>query len=281
MPSSVLEKLHKTWPELDLSICVLGRRYAKDVIHRQIDEKLLSSPLLKSLTYEIIYEGYSSDSPMSPEWTKLTRAISSGGGLRVLRIKATSGGVCGEEPDKALQLDVCRDSHLPALEEFTLDGSFYHWDDEHSEMFARSVDTSRLHTLNFPTSMTASFFRAFKKQLPGLKKFRIGRCGSGHVIADFVKSIEGLELLAIDGQAPAIDVLWPAIMQHKNTLKSLCLRERVGVARLEEVMNSFPSVTCLGWDVPYEVIECTFESIEQDELTSYRIEQTTSISCHV
>jgi hypothetical protein len=261
MPPLVLDKLRKTWPDLQLAVRVLGRKYAKKSGHLQMDEKLLSSSLLTSLTYDVIYHGYQADRSASFEWAKLTRATSVGGCLRVLRIQIQAGG---EEPESDSQLALSQNLHLPALEEFTLHGAYdYNFTDEHSQMLVNSVDTSTLHTLNFGGGMPTAFFKAFTGRLSGLRTLRveIRRNVNVEIIADFIKSVEGLELLDIDGPTSVIDGLWPAIVQHRATLKNLHLRQHIGIGRLQEVVNSFPSVEHLGWNVRYEVKDCTLVAI--------------------
>jgi hypothetical protein len=265
MPPSVLDKLHNTWPDLELSVRVLGRRLAKNSGHRQMDEKLLSSSLLRSLTYDIIYPGYQADHS-AIEWAKLTRAISVGGGLRVLRIRIQYGG---EEPESDLQLELPQDSHLPALKELTLHGAHgFNWTDEHCRRLASSVDMSTLHTLNFARGMPTPFLKAFTGRLPDLKtlRFEIGRNANAEITADFIESVKGLELLDIDGPISVMDTLWPAIVQHRATLKSLCLRQNMAIGRLEEVVNSFPLMQRLGWNVLYEVNESTIVAMNETHL---------------
>jgi hypothetical protein len=263
MPPSVLDKLHKTWPDLELSVRVLGRRHAEKSSHRQMDEKLLSSSLLRSLTYEVIYQGYQANRSASLEWAKLTRAISVGGCLRVLRIQIQEGG---EELESDAQLALSWDSHLPALEEFTLDGAYdYNWTDEHCRMLANSVGMSTIRTLNFVGGMPTAFSKAFTGRTPGLKTLRMGirRTVNVGTTADFIKVVEGLELLDIDGPESVIDALWPAIVQQRATLKSLHLRQHIKVGRLEEVVNSFPCVERLGWNVRYEVKQCNLIAMNE------------------
>jgi hypothetical protein len=263
MPPLVLDKLHKTWPDLELSVRVLGRRHGVKSSHRQMDEQLLSSSLLRSLTYEVTYQGYEADHSASLEWGKLTRAISVSSCLRVLRIQIYMGG---ERSESNPQLALPQDFQLPALEEFALYGAYdLRWTDEHCQMLDSSVGMSTLHTLNFARGMPTSFFRTFTGRLPGLKTLRleITRNANVEVTADFIKSIEGLELLDIDGPASVIDVLWPAIVQHRTTLKRLYLRQHIEIGRLEEVSNSFPCVERLGWNVLYKVKECTLVAINE------------------
>ncbi|KAH7385164.1 hypothetical protein DE146DRAFT_748088 [Phaeosphaeria sp. MPI-PUGE-AT-0046c] len=252
VPPSVLDKLQKTWPDLELFVNVRGRGRAKHPDHKQMDERLLSSSLLRSLTYQVIYQGYQDNIPVSLEWAKLTRAISAGGNLRVLRIQIQAGG---DEPQSESQLELSRALHLPALEEFSLQGTYYNnWNDEHCRMLANSVDMSKLHTLNIANGMPTSFFRAFTWRLPGIKTLRleIRRQDDIGATAAFIRSVDGLEVLDIDAPPSVVDALWPVIVQHSATLKNLCLRAKVDIERLEQVTNSFSLIQRLGWRIPHK-----------------------------
>lgn len=253
IPPRVLDKLHHTWPDLELTVHVLLRKHSKNHVHRQMDGKLLSSSLLRSLTYEVIYEGYQADHPASQEWAKITRAISAGGNLRMLKVHMKE---CREEPENDSQVELSRDRRLPALEEFTLYGAYsYNWSDDHCRMLADSVDLSTLHTLNLSSGMPTTFFKAFTGRLPGLKTLRVEIRRNVNVdsTASFISAVNTLQSLDIDGPTSVVDILWPAIVQHRATLTDICLRKHVSLGRLEEIMKTFPSVKRLGWNVPYEV----------------------------
>ena len=58
---------------------------------RQMDKKLLSS-LMRSLTYDIIFQGDEADGPASLGWVKLTCAVSVGGCHCVLSIQIQESG---------------------------------------------------------------------------------------------------------------------------------------------------------------------------------------------
>jgi len=287
----VLDKLHVTWPNLELTVHVLHREHATNVKHRQMDENLLSSPLLRNLTYNIFFQSYIADEPSRSEWPKLTRAIAAGGNLRRLRIQSQQDGneyrgiqvLNDTEPQKFMRFDLLPETRLPALEEFTLHevrhygSSSYLWDTEHCKMLRDLTDWSKLHTLNFASDMPTAFFTVFTGLLPELKSLRFGipRGVNGEAATKFIKSFRALESLDIDHSASAINSLWPAIKQHKETLHTLMLRGDFGswdypvhleVSRLEKIVRKFPSLKRLGWDVSWESREKSLELISSMRL---------------
>lgn len=240
----VLDKLHATWPKLELSVHVLNREHARDVRHRQMDEKLLSSPLLRNLTYNIFFQGHAADKPSRSEWPKLTRAIAAGGNLRRLRIQSQKDGneyygikvLNDTEPQNLMRFDISPETRFPALEEFMLyevrhyGRSSYQWDTEHCKMLRDSTDWSKLRTLNFASDMPTAFFTVFSGLLPELKSLRFGipRGTNGEAASKFIKSVRALKSLDIDHSASNMDALWPAIKQHKETLETVILRGDFG-----------------------------------------------------
>jgi hypothetical protein len=242
-----------------------------------MDEQLLSSPLLKSLTYNVILGGGSENYPARSEWPKLTRAIVAGGNLCILKIQSQSDGskysdgqvLSDTEPEMLMRLDIEHGTRLPALEEFTLHDvrcygrSTYLWDAEHCELLRKAMDWSKLRTLDFASDMPTGFFAAFTGRLPGLEKlrFRISRDDMSGlpVVSEFIKSVNGLESLDInqpqyvaDAKA-ALPALWPAITHHRDTLKELIVRQNFALpeefSRLEEIATSFPLLKRFGWNL--------------------------------
>jgi uncharacterized membrane protein YsdA (DUF1294 family) len=63
MSATVFDMIHATWPELEIRVVTVDRREAKTIAHRQIDMRLLSSPLLVGLTYVLYKQGYYHDKP--------------------------------------------------------------------------------------------------------------------------------------------------------------------------------------------------------------------------
>jgi len=274
MPATVLDKLHATWPDLELSVCVLDRHKAPLALHRhltlhrQMDTKLLSSPLLKELAYNVYFAGYHSKLPAPSGWSTLTHALVTGGHVRVLRIEAQPGRhdtvVERSEPKKLMRLDFTPGMRLPFLEELTLHSEdkdrcafYYSWDTEHCKLFREAIDVSRLRRLDFGSDIPTDLFSTLMGSLPNLKTLRFGipPHGSVGVANRFIESLPSLESLDIDLTQLAIDKLWPTIMKRKGTLKELILRRpghRDDIDRLQTLSNQFPMLERLGWEVPCE-----------------------------
>jgi hypothetical protein len=276
MPGAVLDKLQATWPDLELSVRVLNRQNALNPKHRQMDTELLSSPLLKSLAYNVFHQCQNSEDPARSEWPRLTQALVTGGHVRVLQIQALTdsrysrGGEILNKPDRErlTRLYIDNETQFPALEEMTLrtlddwGRSTYLWDSDHCERLCRAMDMSRLSKLDFGSEMPNVFFSFFTGQLPQLKALRFGIPWNGASMAPvkrFIDSIEGLESLDIDRAQSAIDDLWPTIINHRVTLKELILRpakteycspQYIPLDRLETIAAEFPMLERLGWDAP-------------------------------
>tara|TARA_R110002003_G_scaffold589_16_gene20710 strand:+ start:6173 stop:7480 length:1308 start_codon:yes stop_codon:yes gene_type:complete len=273
--TSVLDKLHATWPDLELSVCVLNREKAKNHAHRQMDIKLLSSSLLRRLTYTVYNQGYRADEAARSEWPKLTQAIAEGGNLRVLSIDNSQDGTeyygvkiisDTEDSGKLMRLDITPEIRLPALEEFTLreNGSWgsptYLWDDAHVHLLRDATDWSRLRKLDFGGDRPDAFFSAFTGGMPNLKALRFGaQDGSIGPVKQFMASITALESLDIGRAEVAIDALLPTIMGHKDTLRELILRpttagycqpQYIDLDRLTAIIEAFPLLERFGWDAP-------------------------------
>jgi hypothetical protein len=277
VPDSVYDILHATWPNLELSVCVLNRQDAILAAHRKPDTKLLSSPLLRNLTCNVFYQGYTSRESNRCEWPKLMQAITTGGNLRVLKVQVESVSDLHQgdpilhrsEPKSLVRPSIIPGRHLPTLEELRISekwgwGSSTHvWDLDYCRMLRGAMDWSRLRKLDFGADRPDQFFVAFTGVLPELKSFRFGTRGDpvGPVI-EFMDSILALEALDIVEATSQIDALWPIIYKHKDTLQTLILRptttsDHAAVRHLEmsylrTIAKEFSSLERLGWAVPCE-----------------------------
>lgn len=283
MPTGVYDKLHSTWPELEISVTVLDRQYAKTAAYRRMDLRLLSSPRLIRLTYFVYNQGYDAAHPARSEWPKLTKALVDGGSLRALRLQTKSDGreidgyvseydgpqvVPDSEPEKLARLDISADTRLPQLEELSIDvprpwgSSSYLWDSEHCLLLRDAMDWSRLRKLDFGMDNPHDFFTTFTGVLPNLKALRF-EVRDGHAAAakKFIGSINALESLYVGKAQAGLDELWPAILQHKKSLKELIFGPALGrefstqysdLSRLKEVVDNFPGLDRLGWDIPFK-----------------------------
>jgi len=291
MSKGVYNKLHSTWPDLEISVTVVDRQNVGNAAHRQMDMQLLSSPLLRQLTYVVYNQGYQAAQPSRSEWPKLTQALVEGGNLRVLRVQTQSDGreidgyvseydgvqvIQNSEPEKLARLDISDHTRLPQLEELSINTqrhwgcSSYLWDNEHCLLLRNAMDWSRLRKLDFGSDNPHTFFTTFTGLLPNLKALRFEVMdGSAAAAKTFIESLNSLESLYV-GQAQAgLDELWPAIMQHKTSLKELILGPALGSyystqysdrSRLKEVADQLPALERLGWDIP-----CT-KNVDEEHL---------------
>lgn len=271
MSRTVYDKIHKTWPNLELRVSVTDRRDAKVTAHRQMDMALLSSPLLVGLTYVIHTHGAWSDRPTRSEWPRLTQALAAGGNVRSLRLQILADGygfdrtliVPDTEPEKQARLDLASGLYLPQLEEFIIQNpshSTYLWDSDYCHTFRDSIDCSRLRTLDFGSDSPREFFSYFTGLLPNLKTLRFAAAANAREpVKSFIESIESLEHLSLAHAQRGIDDLWPAIKKHKGSLKTLVLGPTLGpwcsplhmdLSLLEAVAASFPQLEHFGWDAP-------------------------------
>lgn len=277
MPPSILSKLHSTWPDLELSVRNVDRSQEPDAAARQMDIPLLSSPLLKKLAYAVYNKGHRAEEPSLSEWPKLTKALVDGGSVRSLCLQGRyDGGVYGSKqvfdanhqsgPKALPRFDLKPGTKLPALEELTINvesgwgATDYLWDVEHCAMLRDAMDWTRLRSLSFGSNNPEAFFEAFTGHLPSLKALRFGVHWRDVGAANkFLRSLPALESLDIDRASKEIDVLWPTIMMHKDTLRKLVLRPAFGswysyepleFNLLRTVAREFPVLEHLGWDIP-------------------------------
>jgi hypothetical protein len=292
MPDSVYDILHATWPNLELSVRVLNRQTSIMAAHCQMDMKLLSSPLLRELAYNVFYQGYNAGEPARCEWPKITQAIIAGGNLRVLRIQSERDGshdyrikiLDESEPAKLMRLDITPGKRLPVLEELTISeqwdwgSSTYLWDTYHCRMLREAMDWSFLRKIDFGGDRPDEFFVAFTGMLPELRSLRFGvRDGSMDAVIGFMDSVTAFETLDIAEAGNQIDTLWPAIYKHKETLKVLVLRpatddgRRVYTSRrlIWTISKEFPSLERLGWDVPCATNVSAPTAVVTHELTRH------------
>ncbi|KAF2026033.1 hypothetical protein EK21DRAFT_75043 [Setomelanomma holmii] len=272
---AILDKLHTTWPDLELSVCVLDRQNASNFRHRQMDMKLLSSPLLRKLIYTVYHQGHRADEPARSEWPKLTRALVAGGSVRFLTIDNVKDGTeyygvkvidDNEVTEKMMRLDITPGTRLPPLEELTIrenrywGSSTYMWDEEHCRLLLDAMDWSHLRKLDFGADKPDAFFSVFERHLPDLKILRFGTQNDAiGPVPRFIDSVTALESLDIARAEYSLDSLWPSIMKHKDTLREIILRPTTAgycqpqytkLNRLEIIASEFPVLERLGWDAP-------------------------------
>jgi hypothetical protein len=274
MPKAVLTMLETTWPDLELSVQVLDRARSIKMVNRRMDFKLLSSPLLKKLVYNIFCDSDSADKAARSEWPQLTKAIVAGGNLSVLQIQLSVDGgdnsikvVDRHLVPKMMRFEINPETRLPPLTEFTLLDSLwwrqnmtYLWDPEHCGNLQTSMDWSKIRKLDFGEEFPEEFFKAFAGKTPNLKHLRFGVKNDAPVAArEFIMSAPALESIDINRAKAGIKTLWPAIVKHRGSLRKLALKptfqmygdpDYLDFELLQSIANEFPLIDFLGYDVP-------------------------------
>jgi hypothetical protein len=271
IPDTIYDLLHATWPNLELSVSILSRRDAILAAHHKPDTKLLSSPLLKNLTCNVFYQGHTSEYPSRCEWPRLMQAITTGGNLRVLRVQIEPINehqhiqvIDNSEPKCLVRPSIPPGNRFPTLEELRISekwgwgSSTLVWDLDYCRMLRGAMDWSRLRKLDFGADRPDQFFVAFTGVLPELKSLRFGTRGdSVGPAVDFMNSIAALESLDIVEATSYIEVMWPAIYKHQDSLRTLIVRpttaaevRHLEISRLRTVAKDFVALERLGWAVP-------------------------------
>ncbi|CAN9210299.1 unnamed protein product [Alternaria alternata] len=273
MSRAVYDMIHATWPQLELRVVTLDRQNAKNILHRQMDMKLLSSPLLTELTYVVYTQGYRPDKPCRSHWPRISQALAVGGNVRSLRLQNRQDFdgyheariVPDSEPERLPRLDLASGLRMPRLEELTIEvsrifgDSTYLWDDDCCRMFLDSIDCSRLRKLDFGIDNPTNFFKSFAGLCPKLKTLSFGMLGRNDIDLSariFIESLDTLEHLDVSHPQHSIDDLWPAIEKHRDSLKTLILgptfghyyhSKYMGLSLLETIASTFPNLERLGW----------------------------------
>jgi hypothetical protein len=280
MSLAVYDMLHSTWPKPEIRVVCGDRIDAKNLAHRQMDMKLLSSPLLVSLAYVIYTKGYRADWPCRSDWPRISQALAAGGNVRYLHLRVLQDGsdykntqlVSDTETEKLPRLDLAPGVRLSQLEEITFEtcGNYgqskYLWDPEYCRNFRGAIDFGQLRSINFGGENPEAFFTCFAGSCPKLRSLAFGAWKDAtEPVKRFIESLDGLERLDVSRAQAGMDDLWPAIMKHKNTLETLILGPTMGLccspvymelSRLEDIARTFPNLKRLGWDAPCEGNVC-------------------------
>ena len=282
MPSEILQKIHSTWPNLELSVTLEDRRKVESAADHKMDIDLLSSPLLTELTYTVYYKGWSCDRPVKSEWPRLTQVLNHGGNIRSLQLTAQPDYhpqiVDDNLPENIPRLDLLPGTHFSKLEELSIKADCYPylWDKSHCSALHDAIDITRIRKLDFGDNNPEDFFTFFKDLMPNLRSLGFGlKRGPVKPARNFITSLTGLESLRIMAVQNGIPGLWPAINCHKQTLKRLIFGPRVypgsetytygppefmNVRTLSSVPGKYPRLEHLGWPVPCEQSVSAFES---------------------
>lgn len=214
MPHAILLKLEMRWP--DVKLCLDNRPPDYVVANKNLDTRLLSSPLLHDLRYNI-YLGQGADS----DFQKLKEIIPSSK-LEVLHL-----GIDPRQVAKSnFQLD-----HVPSIRELRIyrTGSAYQ-PIEQRISWRHSLDWGKLLRLDLANLYPSSFFEQLIGCVPGLKSFRFtskfvdpdpSLLDFSALAQNFLTLIDGLEELYITNYEKDIAWLWPAVRTHLSSLQTL------------------------------------------------------------
>ncbi len=269
--------IHATLPNLELSVRLFDRWEAPGH-NRQMDTKLLSSPLLTKLDYSIYSQVNSPDEPSLSEWPKLIQSLASGGNIRAMHVhrvhdyppwkaRNTTTILSDDDPENLTLPDLPPDTRLPMLENLALtEASSWGrtkdlWDKEHYDLLQHRIDRSRLRSLNMGQYSSGAFFSSLNGLLPNLKELRFGlKQDALNDTKKFIESATDFESLDIYNSDVNMTALWPAIREHRSTLKQLILRPTFSnyyyeprypdPHYLDELKSDFPLLERLGWVVP-------------------------------
>jgi hypothetical protein len=230
IPEDIITKLEDQWPDARLSVTNHRRLDAVDE-DRDVDTRLLSSPLLYSLRFTIYYFGDRS------EFQKLKDILLKSTRLRVLHLKICEGlqiHSSGYGPPQELNLALLPSDRLAPLHELMVsDWPPYYFSPGHCEIWSECMDWTELKSLDLGSGCPGDFFNRFLGRVPNLKSLRLGfddvnpwpyellPCGEPDSVRGFIESIDDLHELFITNQIEDPEVLFPAIVKHRGSLQTL------------------------------------------------------------
>ncbi|KAF2491815.1 hypothetical protein BU16DRAFT_129262 [Lophium mytilinum] len=252
IPEAVLSKLETSWPDVKLHVNNT-RRAKSDDQEMNMDMRLLLSPLLYSLTYEVFYMSVGRDNGAYSELPKLKEVLLKSHRLRILKLFFHHGVPSypqgrGFENNPTYKVDILRGrdhvhplnlliqpgDKIPPLQELNIPTQ-YDWSREHCQILRSSMDWTKLRRLDLGSGCPQTFFEEFHGQMPGLKCFHTSfiqglREYSGApptctdnpgCVVNFIEAIDALEELHISNTDKNGDILFDAILKHSPSLRRL------------------------------------------------------------
>ncbi|KAF2810779.1 uncharacterized protein BDZ99DRAFT_497738, partial [Mytilinidion resinicola] len=241
------------WPHVKLHVNNTRRDKADDQ-EMNMDMRLLLSPLIYSLTYEVFYMYMGSGNVAHSELPKLKEVLLKSQRLRILKLgfhlgvptyppgperernKSTYkiGITQSRENIHPLNLLLQPGDKLPPLEELHLPMQ-YNWSREHCQIFRSSTDWTQIRRLDIGFGCPQIFFEEFQGQTPGLKSFHTSfrqgpkrwegappTCGDNPgCVVSFFDAIDALEELHISNHDNDAGILFDAILKHSQSLRKL------------------------------------------------------------
>jgi hypothetical protein len=246
IPESVLSKVEKHHPTAKLYVTNHERNQYK-ARERKVDTRLLSSPLLHSLSYSLCW-GWTNDGgqKLCSELHQIGTILSKSKGLRFLDI----GFYNSPESDKFLPTStedrvasstpIPFEFQLPKLRSLQIPAQYaYSTSSPVSitkltcSLLTQCTNWAQVQQLHLRGLCPKYVFEQLEGRVPNLKKLDIAiktTSNSEYLpvtfkdsapVKDFIMSIKGLDELRIKNHDDAIHFLWPAIIQHRESLRSL------------------------------------------------------------
>lgn len=241
IPERVISKLEKSRPTVKLF--VTNNRRTEKTSDRAMDTLLLSSPLLYSLNYSIL-QGATSSGIVCSEFRRLKDILLQSPKLEVLSLAVyNSTGNDFPVPQASLDWHPLLPIGSPEVEPLTkLDTltipSRFSYSGEaisriYSSIIAQSNDFTNLRQLNLLNLGGNYSFELLKGRVPNVKHlefvFKIESqnrrsygqqfCKNATHVRDLLDSINALETLHITSEEENFDILWPAILKHRSSLR--------------------------------------------------------------
>lgn len=236
----MVSKLEKQWPDVKVNV--------KHNHPRDIDKRLMASPLLHGLTFGI--NNWKMGHEAHEQFTRLPELrdiLLNNPQLRVLDIKTkyswmTNGRAWPESERKAhiMNMPLQSSDRLPTLFELRFSGpDTYELDLAQCQLWGQCMDWSQLRLLDLGLSCPQHFFEQIGSRLVSLKSLTMGvRTGdrkythwkygpmtcdsqSFEPVTRFLRSVPGLHELRTTELDTAASYVVPAIMESQGSLRTL------------------------------------------------------------
>lgn len=250
MDKGALNLLHNIHQSARLNVVFVRR----DII--PIDQALLSSPLLYSLDTNVLSTREGRSTECYSEMELLKKCLIAGNSVKKMRLYLphSKNHYCdsvhrynNHDQEIAttwegitlgpLGFDWKRGDEFPALEELKMNGDDFHLTDENSQMWAQTMDWSKLRKLDVWPNMPIYLIKAITGRVPNLEYFACGymrdatqcwslRFSEMSILSRFSASITALRELRVWADANNGDifaVVDAVVEEQGDNLKKLCM----------------------------------------------------------
>ncbi len=195
IPENVISRLESSWPDAKLFV-TNNRRHKAAARDKNMDVRLLSSPLLYSLDYEVYYRQQLGEVMFFSEFTKLKGIVLGSPHLRILYLKTRPepsmrwGYDLGEVPTvrwdcdepRPLNLNLQPSDLMPPLHELMVSNHPpYFLTREHCRVWSHCMDWSQLRSLDLSKRCPHNFLEQLCGRVTNLKSL----CMAAYRCRDF------------------------------------------------------------------------------------------------